>query len=58
MDFFTAYLLSIEPSAKLLFNKKLKEEDIKNILLWAKSVYPKEESAKKTELTIAGEGNC
>jgi ATP-dependent Clp protease ATP-binding subunit ClpC len=56
MDFFTAYLLSIEPSAKLLFNKKLKEEDIKNILLWAKSVYPKEESAKKTELTIAGEG--
>jgi len=56
MDFFTAYLLSIEPSAKLLFNKKLKDEDIKNILLWAKSVYPKEESTKKVELTLAGEG--
>jgi len=56
MDFFIAYLLSIEPSAKLLFNKKLKEEDIKNILLWAKSVFTKEESSKKIELTLAGEG--
>lgn len=56
MDFFVVYLLSIEPSAKLLFNKKLKEEDIKNILLWAKNIYPKEESTKKTELTFAGEG--
>jgi ATP-dependent Clp protease ATP-binding subunit ClpC len=56
MDFFIAYLLSIEPSAKLLFNKKLKEEDVKNILLWAKSVFPSEESSKKIELTLAGEG--
>ncbi len=56
MDFFVAYLLSIEPSAKLLFNKKLKDEDIKNILLWAKSVFTKEEANKKMELTLAGEG--
>jgi ATP-dependent Clp protease ATP-binding subunit ClpA len=56
MDFFAAYLLSIEPSAKLLFNKKLKEEDFKNILLWAKNVYRKEESDRKIELTLAGEG--
>lgn len=56
MDFFVAYLLSIEPSAKLLFNKKLKEEDIKNILVWAKSVFQWEESNKKIELTFAGEG--
>ena len=56
MDFFVGYLLSIEPSAKLLFNKKLKDEDIKNILAWAKNVYPKEESTKKTEFTLAGEG--
>jgi hypothetical protein len=47
MDAFAAYLLSIEPSSKLLFNKNLKDEDLKNILLWAKSVYAKEESIKK-----------
>jgi len=56
MDLFTAYLLSIEPSAKTLFNKKLKEEDIKNILVWAKHIYKDEESSKKTIVTFAGEG--
>jgi len=56
MDAFAAYLLSIEPSSKLLFNKNLKEEDLKNILLWAKSVYTKEEANKKIELSLAGEG--
>jgi ATP-dependent Clp protease ATP-binding subunit ClpC len=56
MDFFAAYLLSIEPSAKLLFNKELKDEDLKNILLWAKSVFQREESSRKIELTLAGEG--
>jgi ATP-dependent Clp protease ATP-binding subunit ClpC len=56
MDVFAAYLLSIEPSARLLFNKKLKEEDLRNILLWAKNIYAKEESDKKIELTLAGEG--
>src|ERR1035437_199603 len=56
MDYFTAYLLSIEPSAKILFNKKLKEEDIKNILLWARHVYDKEEASKRTVVNFAGEG--
>ena len=56
MDYFTAYLLSIEPSAKILFNKKLKEEDIKNILLWARHVYDKEEASKQTVVNFAGEG--
>ena len=56
MDFFAVYLLSIEPSAKLLFNKKLKEEDLKNILLWTKNMYPKEDSLRKTQVTFAGEG--
>jgi len=56
MDYFVAYLLSIEPSAKLLLNKKLKEEDLKSILLWAKNVFTKEESNRKIELTLAGEG--
>jgi len=56
MDFFTAYLLSIEPSARIMFNKKLKEEDIKNILLWARHVYKEEESPKQTIVNFAGEG--
>jgi ATP-dependent Clp protease ATP-binding subunit ClpC len=56
MDFFTAYLLSIEPSAKTLFNKKLKEEDIKNILLWSRHVYGQEEASKQTVVSFAGEG--
>lgn len=56
MDFFSAYLLSIEPSAKILFNHKLKEEDLKNILVWARHVYQTEESAKVTRVNFAGEG--
>jgi ATP-dependent Clp protease ATP-binding subunit ClpC len=56
MDFFTAYLLSIEPSAKILFNKKLKEEDIKNILLWARHVNNREEAPQITKVNFAGEG--
>ena len=56
MDYFVAYLLSIEPSAKILFNKKLKVEDIKNILLWARHVYEEEEASKQTIVSFAGEG--
>ncbi len=56
MDFFVSYLISIEPSAKILFNHNLKEEDIKNILLWAKQVNKDEESPKQTVVTFAGEG--
>ncbi|HUD09927.1 MAG TPA: ATP-dependent Clp protease ATP-binding subunit, partial [Patescibacteria group bacterium] len=56
MDFFTAYLLSIEPSAKILFNHKLTVEDLKNILVWAKQVYQTEESSKQTIVNFAGEG--
>jgi ATP-dependent Clp protease ATP-binding subunit ClpC len=56
MDFFTAYLLSIEASAKILFNHNLKAEDLKNILLWARHVYETEESVKQTVVSFAGEG--
>jgi ATP-dependent Clp protease ATP-binding subunit ClpC len=56
MDFFVAYLLSIEPSAKILFNHKLKPEDLQNILVWARHVYPQEESPKQTVVNFAGEG--
>jgi ATP-dependent Clp protease ATP-binding subunit ClpC len=56
MDFFTAYLLLVEPSAKILFNKKLEVEDLKNILLWARHVHNEEEASKQTIVNFAGEG--
>ena len=56
MDLFVAYLLLSESATKLLFNKKLKEEDIKNILLWAKNTYTEEESSKAKIAGFAGEG--
>jgi ATP-dependent Clp protease ATP-binding subunit ClpC len=56
LDFFTAYLLSIEPSAKILFNHKLKEEDLKNILVWARHAHNEEEASKITTVNFAGEG--
>jgi ATP-dependent Clp protease ATP-binding subunit ClpC len=56
MDFFSAYLLSIEPSAKILFNNKLKEEDLRSILIWARHVYTEEEASKITTVNFAGEG--
>ncbi len=56
MDLFVAYLLLTEDKTKFLFDKKLKQEDIKNILLWARESYPKEEDPKGQDLTFAGEG--
>ena len=56
MDLFTAYLLLTEDKTKFLFNKKLKQEDIKNILLWTKNSFTKEESPKGQDLTFSGEG--
>ncbi len=55
-DLFVAYLLLTEDKTKFLFNKKLKQEDIKNILLWARESFPKEENPKGQDLTFAGEG--
>lgn len=56
IDIFGAYLLLAEPESKFLFNKKLKEEDLKNILLWASTVFPKEEAGIQPHLSFAGEG--
>lgn len=56
MDLFVSYLLLTEPTTKFLFNKKLKDQDIKNILLWARNTFPKEEITKSAEVTFAGEG--
>lgn len=56
MDLFVAYLMLTEPSTKLLFSKKIRKEDINNILLWANNTFPKEEDPKGMDLTFAGEG--
>ncbi len=56
MDLFIAYLILTEPQTKLLFNKKLKEQDIKYILLWARNTFTKEEDPKGADLTFEGEG--
>lgn len=56
MDLFTAYLLLTEDKTKFLFNKKLKQDDIKNILLWVKNSFTKEENPKGQDLTFSGEG--
>ena len=56
MDLFVAYLLLSEGKTKFLFKKKLKPIDIKNILIWARKSYEKEENPKKLEVNFEGEG--
>jgi len=43
VDILAAYLLLNEENSKLLFNKKLKHEDILAILKWTRLIYPHEE---------------
>ena len=56
MDLFVGYLLLTEEKTKLLFNKKLKDKDIINILLWARNTFPLEENPKHLKLNFSGEG--
>ncbi|HYM65458.1 MAG TPA: ATP-dependent Clp protease ATP-binding subunit [Candidatus Sulfotelmatobacter sp.] len=56
MDLFVSYLLLTEEKTKFLFNKKLKQEDVKNILLWARDSFPFEESPKSQDVSFEGEG--
>lgn len=56
IDIFGAYLSLTESQTKFLFNKKLKEVDLKNILLWASTTYPSEEAEKRSHFSFAGEG--
>ena len=56
MDLFCAYLLLTEKDTKLLFNKKLRESDLENILVWATKVYLKEEELLAPKVSYAGEG--
>ena len=56
LDVFIAYLLFIEKDKKLLFGKKLKTEDLKNISDWIRNKYPEEEKPKNIRVNILGGG--
>ena len=56
LDFFAYYLISIEDTAKLLFQKHLKKEDLMNILNWAKTAFPPESAKKPFRVSFWGEG--
>lgn len=54
LDVFAAYLLLTEEKTKLLFNKKLKQEDLKSIIDWAKTIFP--QTSKPFRINFWGEG--
>ncbi|MCL5438552.1 MAG: ATP-dependent Clp protease ATP-binding subunit [Patescibacteria group bacterium] len=56
MDLFVAYLLTTEPSSKLLFNKNLKKEELVHILFWARYDFSFEENPKPRRVKFWGEG--
>ena len=56
MDFFVAYLILTEDKTKLLFNKKLKKEELLHILYWARSKFTYEEDKKPLRINSFGEG--
>ncbi len=54
-DLISAYLLLSEPKTKLLFNKKLKEEDVLNINSWIRVIFD-EENPKEVKARFVGVG--
>lgn len=54
LDFFVDYLLLTEERTKLLFNKQLKNEDLQNIVYWAKTTFSDKE--KPFRVIFFGEG--
>lgn len=55
MDLIVSYLLLIEPKTNLLFNKKLKKEELLEILYWAR-IHFNEEKQKEIRIDAWGEG--
>lgn len=51
-----AALLQEEDQAKVLFNRKLKPEDVSPILQWARHVFPFEEEQKEVGVEVVGGG--
>lgn len=56
LDLFAAYILLIELQTKLLFSKKLKEEDFLQILYWARVDFPLEENPRPFRVHFWGQG--
>ena len=56
VDITASYILLCEDTSRLLFNKNLKKEEFLQILLWARSRYPQEESPKPFRIHFWGEG--
>ena len=56
VDVFAAYLLLCEDQTKLLFSKKLKENDILNILYWSRKIHEDQEIFKNSSVNFWGEG--
>lgn len=54
-DLLTAYLMLSESKTKLLFNKKLKEEDLLNINIWTRVIFD-EETQKELKVKFVGVG--
>lgn len=56
MDVLVAYLLLTEEQTKLLFDHKVTERELMDILHWAGISYPEEEEIKKIRVNFGGEG--
>jgi len=56
MDLMASYLLLEEKNSKLLFQKKLKEDDVMALLRWSRLIYPYEEETKKLSIKVHGGG--
>lgn len=54
LDIFKSYLLLTEDRTKLLFNKKLKAQDLESIVLWGKSLFP--DKKEPFRINFWGEG--
>lgn len=56
MDVVAAYLLLSESQTKLLFTKKIKPEEMLQVLYWARKIHSSEEHSKKTLVHFSGGG--
>jgi ATP-dependent Clp protease ATP-binding subunit ClpC len=55
-DFVVSYLLLTEDKTKLLFSKKIKPEELLQVLDWIRTKFPHEEHPKKSGVSIFGGG--
>lgn len=56
VDLAASYILLLEPTSKLLFNKNVKEEEFMDILKWARYEYKEEEQPPSRLIRFEGQG--